>query len=95
MNTFCYTSVMVCSDCHIPVVQGDFTALDFHYQGDEADQRMNEIEAGIASLTEDIGFLSAGEEQEEFSVDSCACCGSPEAGPRFEIIGTETVSAVA
>ena len=38
---------MVCDDCLFPIVNDDWTALDFHYNGRAVDQRRAEIAFGI------------------------------------------------
>lgn len=95
MNNIENTSVMVCGDCRMPIGYGDFTALDFHYSTEQAEERMQEIEAGMDELATDIGFLSLGEDYDDFSAQSCACCGTTEAGDRFEVVGTKTTDQAA
>lgn len=91
MNTLCHTTVDVCSDCIFPIIYGDFSAIDFHFSGDEATARINEIELGITNLTNSIGVLSAGDSHDEMSSEACACCGTSDAGDRYEVVGTETI----
>lgn len=90
MSKFTHTSVKVCGDCQMPIAYGDFTGLDFYYDSERAEERMEEIEIGMDNLAKEIGFLSMGEGFDDFSTDTCACCDTREAGPRYEVIGTKT-----
>lgn len=95
MTTTSNTKALVCGDCRMPILYGDFSDIDFHYSGDEAESRVAEIEQGITSLTESIGILSDGDGHDEFSKEWCDCCGTKLAGERFVIIGTEIIEASA
>ena len=95
MNKFTHTSVYVCSDCQMPIAYGDFTGLDFHYSPERAEERMEEIEIGMDNLAKEIGFLSMGDDYDDFSSEACACCDSRDAGARYEVIGTINNTAAA
>jgi hypothetical protein len=68
----------------MPAVYDDYTGLDYHYNQDEAEKRMKEIQNGISELS-DVGNIVLTNEELEFSNSSCSCCKSKLAGKRFEI----------
>ena len=81
------TTIFVCDDCYMPIVNDDFTGLDFAHDSLEAEELAQDIRNGIAQLTNDIGQLSSGNYHEEFATEPCPCCGTRLAGARHEIIG--------
>lgn len=78
---------MVCEDCYLLIGTGDATSLDYHY-GDQADQRLAEIEAGIVALVAGHDWVGCGDSENSisFSRSSCECCGTRLAGRREEVI---------
>lgn len=80
--------VQLCEDCVIPAVNGDFTALDYHYTASEADERMAAITAGMDRLGCIVPWSNEdGEgEEDEFSSRDCDCCGSTLAGRRVRFV---------
>jgi len=78
--------IMVCNDCFQPIVNGDFSALDYWYRPVQARERYEAVKAGMDRLTEDGAQLCAGDDHNEFSSFPCECCGSKLAGERNEIV---------
>ena len=76
---------MVCDDCLSPIVNDDWSGLDYHYNGFAVDQRRAEIAYGIDNAG---GHISLGdrEQDDEFSQRGCDCCGSPLAGRKTHMI---------
>ena len=82
MTTVLRDDLWLCEDCLSPVVNGDFTALDYHYSEPKASLRMEEISAGMERLS----FLVADFDSEtgegilEFATKTCDCCGVRHGG---------------
>jgi len=76
---------MVCDDCLFPIVNDDWTMLDFHYNGRAVDQRRAEIAFGIDNAGGNI-CLGDSDKEEEFSSSACHCCGNPLAGRRTHMV---------
>jgi hypothetical protein len=74
----------VCGDCIDAIANDDFTALDYHYSGEESAKRMRQIKRGITYLST-LGQLCAGDLESEFSTAPCDCCGSRLAGERHAV----------
>ena len=76
-----------CEDCTMVAVNGDYTGLDYHYSGDEAEKKAKEIDAGLAALG--AVYYDDSRESDEFSARRCDCCGSALAGRRdyFVVLG--------
>lgn len=81
-----FTEIWVCEDCLFPLVNGDFSSLDYHYTVEEANKRSDEIVAGMKSL----GHVYNGTEKEEFSRNTCDCCRTRLAGVRYQMFIEET-----
>jgi hypothetical protein len=78
----------LCDDCLLAAANGDFTGLDYHYQGKEADRRLKAIKEGLKNLGPHLvsDFDSeSGEGIEEFSRSECDCCGQHLAGQRHRL----------
>lgn len=73
---------MVCTDCLMAIANDDYSGLDYHYSPIEAKQRRREIRAGMKRL----GWLSPDDRHEEFSSDSCDCCGNHLHGERHGVV---------
>ncbi len=82
---------MVCTDCLMPIVNDDWSSLDYHYSGEEYDNRRAAIEAGIDNAG---GHICFGDENryDEFSSSSCDCCGCSLHGSRHHmvVLGNQT-----
>ena len=76
-------TIQVCDDCLAVIANGDYTGLDYYYSPDKAEERQEQIDAGIASFAP--AHLSAGEDETEFSTRQCECCGFGLAGRRYEV----------
>jgi hypothetical protein len=77
--------LMLCQDCTIAAVNGDFTGI-------ESEARCAEVEKGLEALGPHLvpDFDSeTGDGIEEFSWHGCDCCKSPLGGGlhRFAILG--------
>jgi hypothetical protein len=94
--------LLLCDDCTIAAVNGDFTSLDYHYGtgldrydrkiGPSADERQAEIERGLEALGPHLvpdHDSETGDGIDEFSRRPCACCGTRLAGGRhrFAVLG--------
>lgn len=80
---------MVCGDCVQPIVYGDYSALDYHYNTLDSEKRYREICEGIERNCKN-GFCSIeigdNEKNVEFSKRSCDCCGSELHGHRTHFV---------
>lgn len=76
---------MVCTDCLMAIANDDYTGLDYHYNDAEAEQRMNDIKAGIDNAGGHIA-LGDSENDAEFSISACDCCSSSLAGSRHHCV---------
>ena len=95
--TTVYNSGRICGDCVQAIANDDYTALDYYYSEEEANERMEAIQKGIRSLSGSMGdfhqdntgqvvtssILVVGNEA-GFSRSSCSCCGTDLAGDRHE-----------
>lgn len=81
-------SFMVCGDCLPVIVNGDYSHLDYHYSEEEAEEKMKEIDQGIAAAVEGGRWISSGDTNEdvEFSRSPCHCCGDRLAGSRYHFV---------
>ena len=43
-------NLVLCADCVHPAVYDDYTALDYHYTADTADEKMKAIKDGLKNL---------------------------------------------
>ena len=77
-------TIWVCDDCWMAIATDDYTGFDYHYSPEEAERRIREVAAGIASFAP--ATLHAGDGSDEFSRRACECCGSTGAGTRHEAI---------
>lgn len=73
----------VCTDCIMAIANDDYTGLDYHYDEDEANQRMDEINQGMKALGPNIVCMNV--EPDSFDVSPCDCCSSKLAGERHYI----------
>src|SRR5208282_5813182 len=86
-------NLWLCEDCLFAAVNDDYSGLDMHYSPEEAETRMQEIQAGLKEL----GWLTpdfdseTGEGIDDFSSRRCDCCGSNLAGERhrFTVLGED------
>jgi len=75
-------NLQLCDECAFAAMYDDYTALDYHYDANEADERMKAIKAGLETLgwiTPDFGDDGV----EEHSMDRCDCCGTNLHGKRY------------
>jgi len=73
----------VCSDCYIAAVNDDYSGLDYHLSPIDAEQKIKEIQAGLARL----GWLSPTGNDDDFADCPCDCCRDRLHGPRHEMVG--------
>lgn len=78
-------TVWVCSDCAPVIVNDDYSHLSNYETEEEIDRRLEEINNGIADLSEGGKQLIVGEETNEFSSSPCECCGEKLAGSRHQV----------
>ncbi len=77
-------NLWLCEDCLFAAVNDDYSGLDYYYNPEDAEKRMQEIKAGLAELP----YLApnfdseTGDGIDEFSSRRCDCCGSNLAGGR-------------
>jgi hypothetical protein len=64
-------------------VNDDYTGIDYYLSGQEADDRVKEIQDGLNRLG--VG-LCIGEDEEEFSIEQCDCCHTNLDGRRQQFI---------
>lgn len=78
----------VCSICLSAIANGDFTPIDYSYNGADADAKEKAVREGMEELTEDGGYLTVGDGKKtnDHSVYPCQCCGSKLHGERYEAI---------
>ena len=83
-------NIVLCADCVPPAVNDDYSGLEYHYKSTEADEKMRVIEGGLKKLGPGLCYDSS-KEQDEFSAQTCDCCGSRLAVSReyFVIIKEE------
>ena len=75
--------IEVCDDCLMPIIYGDYTGLQYYYNGKELDKRIDGVNKGIDAID---GYMMASSKQSlEFSKNTCDCCGSKLAGVRHII----------
>lgn len=83
-------SFLVCSDCILPIANGDFSGLDYHYDGEESAKRYREIADGMKNAGGELAIYddpeTGGPETVDFSRQPCACCGSTLAGKRHRCV---------
>lgn len=79
--------IWVCQDCLMAAVNGDFTGLDYAYEPDEAERRMEEIVAGLEALPGLVSdsFDSSDPESVEFE---CQECGHIHSQRKFKEVVT-------
>jgi hypothetical protein len=78
-------SFMVCGDCLMAIVNGDFTGLDHYLDEPVATIRMEHIKQSIQD-TEGHIVLGNSEEDLEFSPSPCDCCRERSAGSRHHCV---------
>src|SRR5208282_5634134 len=86
-------NLWLCDDCLFAAVNGDYSGLDMYYNHEDAEKRMQEIQAGLKEL----GWLTpdfdseTGDGIDSFSSRHCDCCGSNLAGERhrFSVLGPD------
>ncbi|WMC09545.1 hypothetical protein PU634_10495 [Oceanimonas pelagia] len=83
--------IYVCVDCLMAIANNDYSGLDYHYGPEEAERRMEEINAGLAEL----GWVSLGDQDldKEFDNQPCDCCGDIDAGARHHCYVEEKTDA--
>ena len=74
-------NLVLCADCVHPAVYDDYTALDYHYTADIAEEKMKAIKDGLKKLGSGLCYDSS-KEPDEFSCRPCDCCGTRLAGSR-------------
>lgn len=79
---------MVCTDCLMVIANADYSGLDYYYSEEEAAQRKEAIDDGIAHTK---GHICVGdsEKDNDFSSSWCDCCHTPLAGPRHHCVVLE------
>lgn len=87
---------IVCVDCYQFAVTGDATSLDYHYGEEEAQDRLNGIEEGLARLTFNaneraVNLVADHGYMEDFSTRQCECCGEKLAGQRYKLLALADV----
>lgn len=85
-------SSFVCGDCLMAIANGDYTGLDYYYSPDEADLRVEEINAGISRLSEENGYIMTGDGENDLTLSykPCDCCGADLDGERHEVLQFES-----
>ena len=83
MSIYKTNTVLLCQDCTIAVVNGDFTGLDYHYTEETAAALMERIQEGERLLIQRAGVLHHAGSDPFISSHGCNCCG------RFERSITE------
>ena len=73
----------VCDDCIMAIANDDYSGLDYHYDEEEANERMERIQQGMKGLGSNTVCMD--DEPDEFSVISCDCCGDHLAGRRHYV----------
>lgn len=81
----------VCVDCLMAIANDDYSGLDYHYDEAKAEKRMEEIQTGIWSLSDEGKYHLAVGEDEGFSWSGCDCCGSGLGGERHGVYLIEIV----
>ena len=83
------TTIPVCGDCYTHST-GDLSSFDYYYSEEDSEQRIADIEKSINELLEEHphSWITPGEKIDDFSRQSCRCCGSHLAGERFELLVT-------
>ena len=75
----------LCDDCTLYAVNDDLTGIDYHYSGEEADKRAEEVKKGVHSLGPNlVPDFDAEEDKgiEEFARHRCDACGTRLHGRR-------------
>ncbi len=78
-------SFMVCDDCVQVIANGDYTGLDYHYDSDEADRRMIEINRGLRIAGGHV-IMGDTDKDLEWSRKPCDCCDAIPHGRRFHCV---------
>lgn len=88
--------ILLCDDCLIVAVNGDYSGLDYHYGtgmhagrkvGPTAEERKAEIDAGLERLGPNLvpdHDSETGKGVHEHSSWPCGCCGTKLHGQRHE-----------
>lgn len=66
----------VCDDCLLGIVNGDFSGIDYHYSGEEAEKRYNHVVKSINKMPPNITTGNNGDNDENYG--TCDCCGEKE-----------------
>lgn len=75
-------NLALCQDCTIVAVNGDYSSLDYHYNEQEAAERVTAIDTGLDKLSKLGHLCHSGLDYDEFSWRTCDCCGSRLGGQR-------------
>ena len=76
---------MVCEDCIQVIANDDYTGLDYHYNEQDSQRRMDEINAGLEKVGAGL-CCGDSDKNDDFSLYSCDCCGSDLHGERFHCV---------
>jgi len=77
-------NLVFCEDCTQAAVNDDHSALDYHYNPEEAVNRYNKIQANLARLGHVM--RDPARDEDEFSTRPCDCCRTKLAGRRLYFI---------
>jgi hypothetical protein len=81
-----FERIWVCEDCIPIIAYGDSTHLDYHLNEEDSAERLKEIEEAMEGRDITVG---EDEDEDEFSIDPCGCCGTHLHGKRFECFEME------
>jgi hypothetical protein len=81
----------VCIDCLMGIANDDYSGLDYYLNNEESIKREEHIRNSIFSIQSsynNFASIHAGnsDKDEEFSNDSCDCCGNCLAGSRHHCV---------
>ena len=76
---------MVCTDCHMVIINDDASGLDYSLDEDAANEREEQIREAVSEVQSDGSYIVAGDDDQndEFSSRACDCCGTHLAGERY------------
>lgn len=69
-------AIITCDSCAPGIVNDDWTHLDYHYQGEEADEK----HASITATLEVLGWLTYEGEADEPGYFTCPVCNEIQCG---------------
>ncbi len=82
-----FDDLWLCFDCMIYLQNDDLTHLDYHYEPEQAETRMAEIQAGVDWLHDGncwpVSNSCDEHGHDDFSRSPCDCCNSPLHGERW------------